>query len=271
MSPQLLELRQVALSYPQSEWRLGPVDLAVGAGEFLGIIGPNGSGKSTLLRLMAGVLPATGGTVRLHDRPFAALDRRQIARELAYLPQHVFSDFEFSVEDVVAMGRFPYHDGLGFLDQHDHQVVAACMAETDVTAFRGRRLGTLSGGELQRVFLASVLAQEPALLLLDEPTSALDFHHQVAFFSLLAQQAHKGMAVVVVTHDLNLAALFCQRVLLLRGGQPLRLGPVGEVFTPAVLGQAYGDGLLVVPHPADPSRPVVLPLPFSAPAPARPT
>ncbi|HUT37051.1 MAG TPA: ABC transporter ATP-binding protein [Planctomycetota bacterium] len=258
MPDSLLQLDAIAYQYPDSDWRLEGVSLSVGAGEVLAIIGPNGSGKSTLLRIGAGVLRPGAGRVLLDGGDLGALSRREIARSLGYLPQQVRSDFDYTVEEVVAMGRFAHLAGAGFLAASDAAVVDRCLAETEVAAYRQRPLSHLSGGERQRVFLASVLAQEPRVLLLDEPTAALDLHHQVRFFRLVRRLARQGIGVAVVTHDVNLASLYCDRVALLRGGRLAEEGTPEAVLRPDVLQATYGDDVLLSRHPTT-GRPIVLP------------
>ena len=258
MTDPLLQLDAVAYQYPASGWRLEGVSLVLGAGELLAIIGPNGSGKSTLLRLGAGVLSPGSGHVMVGGRDLGRLPRREIARSLGYLPQQVRSDFDYTVEEVVAMGRFPHLAGAGFLSSADAAVVTQCLEETEVAAYRGRPLSRLSGGERQRVFLASVLAQEPRVLLLDEPTAALDLHHQVRFFGLVRRLARQGIAVAVVTPDVNLASLYCDRVALLRAGRLIEDGSPDRVLRADVLEATYGSDVLLSQHPTT-GRPIVLP------------
>lgn len=258
MSHALLSFHGVAYQYPDATWRLDAVSLEVRPREVLSIIGPNGSGKSTLLRLGAGILAPGEGRVKLGGKDVAALTRRQIARSLGYLPQNVTSEFDYRVEEVVAMGRFPHLAGAGFLSQDDLAAIERCLDATEMSELRGRRLSRLSGGERQRALLASVLAQEPAVLLLDEPTSALDLHHQVRFFSLLRRLAANDMAVAVVTHDVNLASLYSDRVALLRGGRLVEEGTPEAVLRADVLEATYGDEVLLEKHPVT-GRPIVLP------------
>ncbi len=252
MSEALLHLEAIGYQYPDSAWRLEGVSLGVAAGELLAIIGPNGSGKSTLLRIGAGVLRPLGG------RDITCLPRRDIARSLGYLPQQVRSDFDYRVEEVVAMGRFPHLAGAGFLSAADRAVVDRCLVETEVADYRDRPLSHLSSGERQRVFLASVLAQEPRVLLLDEPTAALDLHHQVRFFRLVRRLAGQDIGVAVVTHDVNLASLYCDRVALLRAGRLVEQGAPDAVLRPELLRATYGDDVLLSQHP-EAGRPIVLP------------
>jgi iron complex transport system ATP-binding protein len=248
----------VSYRYPDAAWRLEAVSLDVRARELLAIIGPNGSGKSTLLRLGAGVLRPDAGLVELDGAALASLSRREVARHLGYLPQHVTSEFDYRVEEVVAMGRFPHLVGAGFLARADLAVIDRCLDATEVAPYRHRPLSHLSGGERQRVLLASVLAQEPRVLLLDEPTSALDLHHQVRFFALLRRLAAQDIAVAVVTHDVNLASLYSDRVALLRAGRLVEEGPPEAVLRPDVLQATYGDEVLLEKHPTT-GRPIVLP------------
>jgi iron complex transport system ATP-binding protein len=230
----------------------------VNEGEILGIIGPNGSGKTTLLKLSAGVLSPQVGTVHLKGRLMSEMTRKEMARDVAYLPQHVETFFDYAVEDVVAMGRFPHAKGLGFLSAEDMKAVDCALVQTRTEAFRHRPLSHLSGGEVQRALLASVIAQEPKVLLLDEPTGALDVHHQVRFFHLLSDLVASGVGVVVVTHDLNLAGLFGHRLLLMNEGAVTHQGPPGDLLRSDILRPIYGEAILVSTHPTT-GRPVVLP------------
>ena len=258
MTAETLRVRGVSYRYPGGDWTLRDASFSLVRGEILGIIGPNGSGKSTLLKLAAGVLTPDLGDVSLGGLPMKPMNRREVARLLGYLPQDSESSFDFPVRDVVAMGRFSHLKGAGFLNAADLEVVNRCMEQTNTSSYRDRMLTQLSGGERQRVMLASVLAQEPEVLLLDEPTSALDIHQQVSFFGLLSKLALDGMGAAVVTHDLNLASLFSDRVVLMDGGRIVRVGPPEEIITEPLMLSTYGEGLVITTHPAH-GRPVVLP------------
>jgi len=259
MPGEILRLENVSFRYGESDWRLHDVSLRLRPGEMIVVIGPNGSGKSTLLKLAAGVLRPETGHVRLRGCDMAACDRRRIARVLGYLPQQVYYTFDYTVEEVVAMGRFPHLAGLGFLGRRDLDVVEECMELTETLPFRGRPLSQLSGGERQRVYLASILAQEPRLLLLDEPTAALDIHHQARFFRLLRRLVKDGMAVGVVTHDLNIASLCSRRLVLMDRGTTVREGTPEEVIRTDVLSRVYGEPVAVERDQRS-KRPIVLPL-----------
>lgn len=255
----LLEIDKVRYGYGSDSWLLRDISLNVAPGELLGIIGPNGAGKSTLLKIAAGVLHAQSGNVVLGGKILSGLSRREIARQMGYLPQSITSTFDYRVEEVVAMGRFAHLLGAGFLGDKDLEIVEQCMERTETTAYRKRHLSHLSGGERQRVLLASVLAQQPEILLLDEPTTGLDMHHQVSFFSLLCDLSAKGMAIAVVTHDLNLAAMFCTRLFLMCDGGVVRSGSVEEVINQEVLDDVYRQSVYVGSHPMN-GRPMVLPI-----------
>ena len=259
MPDPLLQIDNVGFRHRGSDWRLGDVGLSVSGSEMVGLIGPNGSGKSTLLKIAAGILAPDSGTVQLMNRDIRRMSRRSIAKQLGFLPQDVVSSLDYSAEQVVAMGRFAHLKGAGFLGQDDLRIIERSLEYTETVQYRHRRISQLSGGERQRVLLASVLAQEPAVLLLDGPTSGLDLHHQSAFFDLLSTLSDEGMAVLAVTHDLNLASLFCQRLVLLQNGRIVKAGCADEVIRPEVLAEVYRASVLVERHPVS-DRPMVLPL-----------
>jgi ABC-type cobalamin/Fe3+-siderophores transport system ATPase subunit len=200
------------------------------AAQMVAIVGPNGAGKSTLLGIMAGLRTEYEGSCLFKDKEVSRWPRRAFAREVSFVPQTVRIEFPFSVEQVVMMGRTPYCDGL-FEGPADHAAVEQAMRITDTRAFRRRDFRTLSGGEKQRTILASVLAQSPQVLLLDEPTTFLDLEHQLSTYTLLRDLARQGMLVVAVTHDLNLAAAYSDRVLVLRDGAVLYDAAPAEVLT----------------------------------------
>lgn len=255
----LLQIEGVRYAYHTGGWRLAECSFSVTAGSILGIIGPNGSGKSTLLKLAAGILNPAQGKVILLGRNIAHMNRKEIACVLGYLPQHTERHFDYSAEEVVATGRFPHTSGARFLNADDREAISKSLAKTETEKLRHRRISSLSGGERQRVLLASVIAQEPRILLLDEPTSGLDIHHQMRFFSVLSALVAKGMAVVVVTHDLNLASFFSDWIILLARGQIAHQGTAKEILTQEILEDAYGRGLEILSHPTT-NRPIVLPL-----------
>lgn len=246
----VLAADRVSFGYAPGSPVLMDVSVELRGGEVAGIIGPNGAGKSTLLQLLCGLLNPDEGAVLLDGRPLSEFSARARARLVGYMPQSVQPAFSLSVREVVALGRYPHLGPFGILGPPDHAVVAACLEQTETAALADRDFLSLSGGERQRAVLASVLAQEPRLLLLDEPMSALDLPHEVAFFRQLRDLAAGGLGVVVVTHDINLAAQFCDRLLLI--GQDHTLAAAGaprDVLTAELLTQAYGSPLAVGSHP----------------------
>ena len=256
MNDLLLDMQGIAFRHEGSSWTLAIRQLGFAPGGMTGIVGPNGSGKSTLLRLAAGLLQPRDGRILFEGKPFDGMSRRRIAASLGFLPQETPPMFDYTVEEICRMGRYPHLRGWGVLTAEDARAVKAALDATDMTALRHRPLSRLSGGERRRAMIASVLAQEPRLMLLDEPTGALDIHHAAAVMRLLA--GFDDIAVVVVTHDINLASLFCERMLLLRDGGVMADGPPDAVVVPDLLHTAYGENLLVQKHPAT-GRPLVLP------------
>ncbi|MEV7086766.1 heme ABC transporter ATP-binding protein [Streptomyces sp. NPDC093085] len=226
---------------------LSGIDLVARAGEVVALVGPNGAGKSTLLAALAADLPAEQGTVRIDGRPAPAWSPPELALRRAVLPQAATLSFPFPVGEVVRMGRAPWA-GTAREDEDD-AAVAAAMAATEVTAFAARPFSALSGGERARVALARVLAQRAPLLLLDEPTAALDLRHQELVLRICRERAEAGDAVVVVLHDLGLAAAYADRTAVLHDGRIAAEGPPREVFRDELLSRVYRQPVEVLPHP----------------------
>ncbi len=266
------ELRAVGFEYPgarvaaraRDPFSLSEVSLAVGPGEIVGVIGPNASGKTTLIRLLSGLLRPTRGEILLEGQPLARLTRAAVATRVGVVPQDVPRDFPYTVEQLVLMGRFPHAPGRFFESAVDRRIAAEAMALVGVRALAAERCDRLSGGERQRVMLARALAQEPRLLVLDEPTAHLDLRYQVECVGLLRRlNAERGLSVVVVSHDLDLAGHLCHRLLLLSEGRAVRQGPPDVVLEPAALEAAYQCPVTVERHPVTgrPSVHVVWPDP----------
>lgn len=217
------------------------VTLAIGRGEMVGLLGPNGSGKTTLIRILAGLLAPDAGVVSLDDQLLAGLRRREIARRIAVVPQETHAVFEYSVLEIVLMGRFPHLGPFALESPDDLTIAREALAATGTSAFEARPFGSLSGGEKQRVTLASALAQRAEWLFLDEPTTALDLSHQVRLAALLQQvNRTQGTAMLISTHDLGFAASVCNRVVLLSDGQVAAAGPISDVLTPQAIRSVYG-------------------------------
>lgn len=215
------------------------VSLAVRPGEFHAVLGPNGSGKTTLLRLALGLLRPQHGQAEVLGRDAATWARRELARVAAVVPQREDSTFPQRVRDVVALGRYPHLSPWGGERDADRAAIDSALAACDALELAPRWVGTLSGGEAQRVRLARALAQEPRLLVLDEPTTSLDLRHEMELFERARTLVNRGLAVVVITHHVNLAARFADRVLLLAAGETIAQGTPGEVLTAATIRRVF--------------------------------
>jgi iron complex transport system ATP-binding protein len=240
----------LSFAYPGGPDVFTNVNAAVRGGELLGLVGPNGAGKSTLLRALCGLLQPRTGRVTLDGKPLSSIPMKERAQTIAFLPQQVQPAFSLTAFEVVCLGRFPYLSAFGGWTANDRAIADRCLVETETESLRDRDFVTLSGGERQRVLVASVLAQEPDLLLLDEPTSALDIHHQIEIFALLRRLARGGYGVGVVTHDLNLAARFCDSLALMAAGEGVVAdGTPTDVLTEELLSKAYCAHIRVGVHP----------------------
>ena len=220
---------------------LNDVSLAVRPGAIVGLLGPNGSGKTTIVKLLAGALAPTVGTVTIDGAPVSGFTRRELARRLAVVPQETFSTFDFSALDIVLMGRYPHLGPFELEGADDLSVAERAMAATGTAALADRRFMTLSGGEKQRVVIASALAQASSTLLLDEPTASLDLGYQFEIAALLLRlNREQGTTMVISTHDLNLAATLCTDLVLLSAGRVLAHGATADVLTTANVRALYG-------------------------------
>ena len=220
------------------------------AGGLYGIIGPNGAGKSTLLAAISGVRRIDGGDVKVFGRPVASIPRRKLARRLAVLQQETLPRTAFTVREVTSMGRYPYQNWFGGRDEAGEALIDRVLETLGLSAYAHRRLGALSGGERQRVALAKVMVQDPELLLLDEPTTYLDIGYQIHLLDLVRDwQRSEGRTAVAVLHDLNLAAQYCDRLLVLHEGRLAAEGAPSEVLTAETIRRVFGVDPVVLPHP----------------------
>jgi iron complex transport system ATP-binding protein len=234
------------------------VTLSFEAGEVVALVGPNGAGKTTLIKVLAGDLVPTGGRVLLDGRPIAAFKPRELALRRAVLPQQTVLQFAFTAREVVEMGRTPRLERGSA--ERDAAIVARSLARTDATHLAERIYPSLSVGEQARVSLARVLAQETPILLLDEPTAALDLQHQGMVMDLAHEIAREGGLVVAVLHDLNLAAAYADRVVILHDGRLAADGTPWQTLTEGLLSEVFACPILVTTHPAR-DCPLVLPIP----------
>jgi iron complex transport system ATP-binding protein len=248
-------------------WTLDHLSFHVDVGEILGIVGPNGSGKSSLLKVLSGLLRADEGDVRLGGLALGKRSQIDVARLLAVVPQEYAQVFSFTVAETVLMGRFPHRTvrwwsmGIGDETANDLACAHQAMIDTDILSLADRLVPDLSGGERQRVMIARALAQEPKILLLDEPTAFLDINHQIEICSLVSRlKAERGLTVVLVSHDLNVASQYCDRVLMLKEGRLCRIGSPDETIRPDVLRMVYGCDVVVDAHPQTGRPRVTMPM-----------
>ena len=229
---------------------LQDITFSVNPGDFFIVIGPNGSGKTTLMKLIAGIAQPDKGMVNILEHPIHSYRRKILARQIAFVPQSVPMDFPFTVKEVVLMGRSPYQGMLGLESKEDMKKTQQAIMFTGLDHLADRKMNQLSGGECQRVFIARAICQEPSVLLLDEPTAALDLSHQIRIMDLMEKlKMEKRITIVMVSHDVNLAAMYGKRLLLLDKGRMAEIGPPREVLTYQNLERSYGCTLLVDKNP----------------------
>jgi iron complex transport system ATP-binding protein len=235
---------------------LRDVNVHVESGEILGIVGPNGSGKTSLLKLLAGLAAPQQGDIALFGTSLAGLLQEDTARTVAFVPQESAQMFPFTVAETVLMGRYPHRRrtrwnvGFGWEDGNDRAAAVQAMATMDIGYLAPRAVTDLSGGERQRTMIARALAQTPRVLLLDEPTAFLDLQHQIEICSVLRRlKDERGLTVVIVSHDLNLASQHCDRIVMLKEGAVCSAGTPSEVLSVEVLRAVYGCEVLIDPHP----------------------
>jgi iron complex transport system ATP-binding protein len=244
-----LILNNVFFKY-DSQWCIEGVDFALEKGEIVGIIGPNGSGKSTLLKIMDGLLKIQKGEILLLNRPLSHYTRADIARQIAMVPQESIFRFPFSVYEVVLMGRFPHLGLFPFEGKQDREIAHQSMRLTGTLDLATRSIHELSGGEKQRVLIARALTQSAQIILMDEPTSFLDIRHKVEIFELLAYLTQtQEISVIIVSHDISLAAQYCQRMVLLDRGSIYKMGKPAEVISSDAISAVYQCQVLVDENP----------------------
>jgi iron complex transport system ATP-binding protein len=244
-----LQIRRVYFSYLDG-FVLNNVDLSIEPGEMVGLLGPNGSGKTTLIKLANGILRPTQGEVRLDATGLRQLSRKSIARCIAMVPQQFHISFAFTVKEVVALGRIPFMKAFAEESEADGRLVHDALELVGVSELAQRRFDELSGGERQKIVLAMALAQQPRLLLLDEPTAHLDICHQVEILEMVkALNKEQGLTVVAAIHDLNLASLYFNRLVLLKDGRVLADGSPSQVLTEPIIAEVFSASVRVEPHP----------------------
>jgi cobalamin transport system ATP-binding protein len=242
----LIEARALRFAYRDRPVFHG-LDLRVHPGEMVALIGPNGSGKTTLLKLLSGALRPAAGDVMLEGQTLKSLSANERARRIAVVPQDNSMTFDFTVMETVLMGRTAYLGLLGVEGPEDLAAAREAMSRTGTLPFSGRLLSRLSGGERQLVIIARALAQRPRLLLLDEPTAFLDIRHRLEIYRLLSRlNAEEGLTIVTTSHDINLAARYCRRIVLIKEGMVRADGSPAEIFRPDILSEVYETRLNVL-------------------------
>jgi iron complex transport system ATP-binding protein len=256
----MLKISNLSSGYQANEVIKG-VSFTVHQGEFIGVIGPNGSGKTTLFRTITKIIGGYAGGLLYKDKEIRDWPVKTLAKEIAVVPQFLMMAFPLKVYDFVSLGRAPYLGRFEMISERDEEIVKGAMGITGCSGLMERMVTELSGGELQRVFLAQALAQEPKLLLLDEPTSHLDIGHQVEILHLLKQlNKKKGLTIVIIMHDLNTAGEYCNRLVLLDEGRIYKAGSPVEVLTYQNIEAVYKTVVVVKENPIS-GRPYVIPVP----------
>jgi iron complex transport system ATP-binding protein len=242
------EVAGASFRYRPSQPLLEGVDLTLAPGDFVALIGPNGAGKSTLLHLLTGWLQPAAGTVHLGGRPIGRWNRGAIARSVAVVPQREEGVFDFTVLEMVLMGRFPHASGtISFESEDDHRAAIEALERVCLAGFEHRSCQQLSGGERQRLLVARALAQETPIILLDEPTSSLDLGHQRMLFALLRELNEAGRTVLAISHDINLAAMYAKELAVLHRGRIVARGRPQEIVERSLLESVYQLPLSIIP------------------------
>ncbi len=236
----IIEVENLGFDFAQKTI-LQKLSFNIKKGTFLGIIGPNGAGKTTLLNLLCGLLKPKTGSIKIDSKPVKSYQIKELAQKIAVVRQEFVPVFDFSVTEIVTMARTPYLSSFAFPSENDEKIINEALELTDATQFKDRLLGSLSGGERQRVFIARAIAQDTPILLLDEPTSFLDMKHQVGIYDLLKEvQISKNKTIAAVTHDINLAAQYCDELLILSPHNNYIYGLPNDILNPELISKVFG-------------------------------
>ena len=246
---QILDIRNISLNF-RDKSILSDVSFSVHAGEFFVIIGPNGAGKTSLLKVLSGLQKSQHGSITIKDKNISKYKRRNLSQIMAIVPQQIEVGFPFTVSETVVMGRTPHLGILGMEGANDFHIAEEAMKFTEVSHLAERKLFQLSGGELQRVIIARAICQQPEIILLDEPTTALDPSHQLKIMDLMEKfRQEQGTTIVMVSHDLNLASMYGDRLLLLKEGRVVETGAPKSVLHKELLEESYGCRMMVDESP----------------------
>lgn len=244
----VIDVENLSIGYDRCEV-ISDINFKAAAGELIGIVGCNGAGKSTLLKTIRGLLPSRKGSIKYFGKNIHAWPEKEIAKTAAYLQQNINMEFGYTGKDVVLLGRYPYLKWWQRENQHDNELALECMDYTGTVDLADIPINEISGGQKQRILLAKVLAQQTPILFLDEPTTGLDMVYQEEIFRFTKELAQMGKTILMVIHELNLAAKYCSRILLLGEGKVIADGQPSQVFTEPLLGQAYNAAVQIIKNP----------------------
>lgn len=254
-----IELENIRFRYEQNDV-LTNISVNINSGEILGIIGPNGAGKTTLVKLIAGLLKPNSGTIKIFGERLDALSLNKRAKLLSYVPQENFFYFNFSVLDIVLMGRHPYLKPMERPQKSDIEKAFEALKFTAAIELKDRNIMEISSGERQRVVLARALASDPKILLLDEPTSYLDITHQIDIIKILKKLNQQGLTIIFLSHDINLTNLVCNRILLLHHGKIVACDEPSKVMVSELIQKVYGISPYLIEHPESKTPQIILPI-----------
>ncbi len=246
---QNVAVEQLNFSYTETPF-IEDLSFGFKAGEFFNVVGPNGTGKTTLLYLLGGIIKPRSGQILLDEKPLSSFRRQDLAKIMTIIPAESNIAFDFTVYDIVAMGRYPYHSPLESLTKNDREIISEVIERTGLMKYERKIFNRLSSGERQRVLIARALAQKTSILLMDEPTIHLDIHYQLDIYRLAQSLAHdQNLSVFMISHDLNYAAMYSDRIMLMHEGRIEKIGAPNEIFQAELLSKIYGTALSVYPHP----------------------
>ncbi len=245
-----ISIRSLSYSYG-NDCVLSQISFNIEKSSFFTIMGPNGSGKSTLMKILAGILKYRQGEIVLSEKSIKNYSGKKLARHVAYVPQIASAEFPFTVKELVLLGRSPHQGMLGMNSEKDHFIADQAMDFTDIRALSEKKINRISGGERQRVFIARAICQQPEIMLLDEPASALDLAHQIKMMDLLERLKNEtGITIVMVSHDINLAAMYSDAMVLIKNGKIVQTGTAKDVIKPSILNNVFGCFFIVDTNPA---------------------
>jgi iron complex transport system ATP-binding protein len=248
----MIEIENLSFSYEKNKKVLDNINLTIDSGEFVGIVGPNGCGKSTLINLLCRVLEYRTGQIQINNRDIKTIAQHDLAKHIAVVPQESSFEFDFTVNEIVLMGRLPHLSRFQMEGDNDHRIAKTAMTKTKCWKYRDKLIRNLSGGEKQRVIVARALTQEPSILLLDEPTSHLDMNFQYEILDLIARlNRTKKVTILGVFHDINLASKYSDRLMIMKQGKIIADGPPRQVINTNTLAQIYDFQIILKKHPKE--------------------